>query len=71
MSYYQQNTVMEIGKLSVSVTEWPNTDDEIAFTWVEDMPAPYTDNEVDITIEKDEAIRLVEILTNHFQLGDE
>ena len=66
--YYVENTILEIGQICVNVTEWPNTPKSMSFDYVEVMPAPYTDNDVSVDIDKETAIELIEVLENHFKI---
>jgi len=69
--FYTEETLMEISKIAVNVTRYPNTDDVLEMCWIEDMPAPYDDNNVEIEIDKEKAIELIEVLNSHFGFEDE
>lgn len=60
--------VMEIGRLSVSVTEYGEQYKTIGFKWVESMPPPYTDNDVEVEIDEDAAAELINTLKLHFSI---
>lgn len=69
MDYVKEETVLEIGKISVNATTWK--DDcyprEMTFDWTEDSPDPYyPGNDVSVDITKNDALCLVYVLKKHF-----
>lgn len=67
----KQTTVLEIGKICLNTRTFNNMPqhDTIAFEWVERSSYNmYSDEEVSIDIERDDAIKLIEVLQNHFKL---
>ena len=67
----KQTTVLEIGKICLNTTTFNNMPqyDTIAFEWIERSSYNmYSDEEVSIDIGRDDAIKLIEVLQNHFKL---
>jgi len=64
-------TLLEISSLSLVEEEFENIDNMLSFAWTEFMPAPYTDNEVEIELDKDDAIAMIKIFKEHFKLTEE
>lgn len=67
----KQATVLEIGKIKVVETTFDDIPqyNRICFEWVERSSyCMYPDEEVSIDIERDDAIKLIEVLQNHFKL---
>lgn len=67
----KQATVLEIGKICLNTTMFDDAPEynSIAFEWVElSSYCMYPDEEVSIDIERDDAIKLIEVLQNHFKL---
>lgn len=67
----QNNTVLEIGKIKVVETTFEGAPEHnsIAFEWVESSSyCLYSDSYVSIDIEKEDAIKLIEVLKVHFRL---
>ena len=64
----KDTTVLEINKINVVETTFDGAPEynAIAFEWVE--RCMHSDEEVSIDIERDDAIKLIEVLRNHFKL---
>ena len=69
--FYSEETLMEISKIAINVTRYPNTDDVLELCQIEDMPATYGDNNVEVEIDKEKAIELIGALKSHFGIEDE
>lgn len=67
----KDTTVLEIDKIKVVETTFDGAPEHnlIAFEWIERSPGHWhSDEEVSIDIERDDAIKLIEVLQNHFKL---
>lgn len=67
----KQAIVLEIGKIEVVETTFDDIPqyNRICFEWVERSSyCMYPDEDVSIDIERDDAIKLIEVLQNHFKL---
>lgn len=67
----KQAIVLEIGKIEVVEATFDDIPqyNRICFEWVERSSyCMYPDEEVSIDIERDDAIKLIEVLQNHFKL---
>ena len=64
-------TLLEISALSLIYENFGNDVEMISFAWTELMPPPYSDNEVEIEIDKDDAIEMIKIFKKHFKLTEE
>jgi len=62
---------LEIGKLTLVSTTYdtnPNWN-SMTFEWSEKSPDPwFSDNDVSIDIERDDAIKMIELLKSHFEI---
>ncbi|MBL4800191.1 MAG: hypothetical protein JKY50_22575 [Oleispira sp.] len=67
---YKEAVIMEIGPIIVNTTVWEDDlyPPEMAFSWTECFPPPYSDNDVDVDITKDQAIELVALMKKHFNI---
>ena len=63
--------LLEISTLSLIHESFGNDVEMISFSWTELMPPPYSDNEVEIEIDKDDAIEMIKIFKEHFKLTEE
>lgn len=67
----KDTTMLEIDKIKVVETTFDGAPEynSIALEWVERSSyCMYPDEEVSINIERDDAIKLIEVLKNHFKL---
>lgn len=68
---YKEQTLMKIDKICVNTTVWENDEypKELTFDWVEYSPDYwYSDTEVSINITKEDAIKLVGVLKDTFDI---
>jgi len=71
MSGYKESTLLNISKIGVVLTEYEDAPsiNSLAFEWVEMSPDPwYSDQSASIDIDKEDAEKLVRILTSHFKI---
>jgi len=71
MSGYRDTTVMTIGKIEVVETTFDDAPEynTIALEWVEPSSDHWhSDNEESVDINKETAVKLIEILKTHFKL---
>lgn len=67
----KQATVLEIGKICLNTTTFDGAPEynTIAFEWIERSSyCMHSDEEVSIDIGREDAIKLIEVLQNHFKL---
>lgn len=67
----KQVTVLEIGKICLNTTTFDGAPEynTIALEWVERSSyCMYPDEEVSIQLDRKDAIKLIEVLQNHFKL---
>lgn len=66
----RDEVLMSLGKVDVVATryETENIKDDIQLEWIEYQPAPYSDGEVQVDIDENEARELIKILADHFSI---
>ena len=66
----RDEVLMSIGKVDVVATRYEseNIKDDIQLEWIEYQPAPYSDDEVQVDIDENQARELIKILADHFNI---
>ena len=63
--------LMSLGKIDVVAIRYEsdNIKDDLQFEWIEYQPAPYSDDEVQVDIDENQARDLIKILSDHFDIN--
>ena len=65
MEGFTEKVVAEFSKLQLVEEKWENLDPTLCFKWVEDQPAPFSNHEVEIDLNR-EQIKELACLLNEF-----
>jgi len=71
MKGFTEKVIAEFSKLQLVEEKWENLEPTLCFKWVEDQPAPFSDNEVEIDLSMEQVENLARLLNDFIEAASE
>jgi len=71
MKGFTEKVIAEFSTLQLVEEKWESLEPALCFKWVEEQPAPFSDNEVEIDLSMDQVTNLAKLLNDFIEAASE